>query len=440
MTVQTDLLKKIVRRYFAEDSVGAAHELEQLPIEDALGLLLDQHPKTAAKILRDLPSAYAAELVTHADPASIAPVLNISGSETCASIFLTLPSDQRKRMLDALPMELKEQIQELLEFPEGSVGRAMKTDYTAFQAEVSVNEAITSLKTGVGKRTPPANIYVINPERVLLGVVGMRELITTDGETTLQDLMKRDILSVHAFDETHKALSILAGRGFTSVPVIDSQNRLLGVVRATSLLEGAEATAHEDLQKLFGVSKDERAFSSTWFSLRKRLPWLHVNLATAFLAAAVVAFFEDTIAKITILAVYLPVVAGQGGNAGAQSLAVVMRGLVMREIPERDVKKLIWKESKIGIINGVVIGFVTAGIAWMWQGNPFLGVVIGLAMIVNLTVAGLAGAAIPILMKKVGLDPAQSSSIILTTVTDVLGFFAFLGFAVVFQDQLIGNP
>ena len=440
MTEKTDLLRKIVRRYFAENSVAAAHELVQLPVEDALKLLLDQQDKIAAQILRDLPSAYAAEMVVQADPASIAPVLSISGSETCASIFLTLPSDQRKRMLDALPMELKEQIQELLEFPEGSVGRAMKTDYTAFQAEVTVSEAVTALKTDIGKRTPPANIFVINPERVLLGVVGMRELITADDKTSLQDLMKQDILSVHAFDETHKALSILAGRGFTSVPVIDSQNRLLGVVRATGLLEGAEATAHEDLQKLFGVSKDERTFSSIWFSLRKRLPWLHVNLATAFLAAAVVAFFEDTIAKITILAVYLPVVAGQGGNAGAQSLAVVMRGLVMREIPERDVKKLVWKECKVGVINGVVIGLVTAGIAWMWQGNAFLGLVIGLAMIVNLTVAGLAGAAIPVLMKKVGLDPAQSSSIILTTVTDVLGFFAFLGFAVIFQDYLIEAP
>ena len=340
-------------------------------------------------------------------------------------------------MLEALPVELKEQIQELLEFPVGSVGRAMKTDYTAFQAEKTVGEAIISMRTDAGKRTPPANIFVINPERVLLGVVGMRELIVADSDTALQDLMKRDILSVHGFDETSKALHILAGRGFTSVPVVDPQGKLLGVVRATGLLEGAEAVAHADIQKLFGVGKDERAFSSIWFSLKKRIPWLHVNLATAFLAAAVVALFEDTIAKITVLAVYLPVVAGQGGNAGAQSLAVVMRGLVMREIPERDVKKLVWKESKIGVINGIVIGLVTAGIAWMWQGNPFLGLVIGLAMIVNLTVAGLAGAAIPVLMKKVGLDPAQSSSIILTTVTDVLGFFAFLGFAVIFQDQLI---
>ena len=173
------------------------------------------------------------------------------------------------------------------------------------------------------------------------------------------------------------------------------------------------------------------------FCLQKRLPWLHVNLVTAFLAASVVALFEDVIARITVLAVYLPVVAGQGGNAGAQSLAVVMRGLVMKEIPAQRVRALLAKESIIGAVNGVAIGLVTAGVAWAWNGNPYLGLVIGLAMIVNLTAAGFSGAMIPIAMKKFGLDPAQSSSIVLTTVTDVVGFFAFLGFAVMLQDLLI---
>jgi len=172
------------------------------------------------------------------------------------------------------------------------------------------------------------------------------------------------------------------------------------------------------------------------FSLRKRLPWLHVNLGTAFLAASVVGLFEDVIARFTVLAVFLPVVAGQGGNAGAQTLAVVMRGLVLREIPRGKIWRLILKETSVGILNGVAIGLVTALVAWMWHGNAVLGVVIGLAMIVNLFAAGLSGAAIPLTMKTMGLDPAQSSSIVLTTVTDVVGFFSFLGFAVLFQNHL----
>jgi magnesium transporter len=188
---------------------------------------------------------------------------------------------------------------------------------------------------------------------------------------------------------------------------------------------------------MFGASPDERAFSPMLFSLRKRLPWLHVNLATAFLAAFVVSLFEGTIAKITVLAIFLPVVAGQGGNAGAQSLAIVMRGLVMREIPRQRVRALVIKEGMLGIITGTVTGIVTGLIAWLWQGSAFLGVVVGLGMIVNLFFAGLSGASIPIVMRALGWDPAQCSSIILTTVTDVVGFVAFLGFAVLFQGYLV---
>jgi magnesium transporter len=208
-------------------------------------------------------------------------------------------------------------------------------------------------------------------------------------------------------------------------------------VKANQLIGHVQQEATEDLLKMFGAGGTERTFSPIGFSLRKRLPWLNVNLLTAFLAAAVVAIFEDTIAQITALAVFLPVVAGQGGNAGAQSLAVVMRGLVMREIPREKFWKLISKESKIGLVNGISIGLITALVAWLWYDNAMLGVVIGLAMIVNLVVAGLSGAAIPLIMKSWGFDPAQSSSIVLTTITDVVGFFAFLGFARIFMKFLM---
>ena len=167
-----------------------------------------------------------------------------------------------------------------------------------------------------------------------------------------------------------------------------------------------------------------------------RLPWLYINLATAFLAGFVVSLFQGIIAKVTVLAVYLPIVAGQGGNAGAQSLAVVMRGLVMREIPTNKAWQLTLKEFWIGIVNGLAIGIVTASVAWLWHKNIMLGVVVGLAMIVNLAIAGLTGAAIPLTMKAIGLDPAQCSNIILTTFTDVMGFFALLGLAVLFQGYL----
>jgi magnesium transporter len=214
------------------------------------------------------------------------------------------------------------------------------------------------------------------------------------------------------------------------------ENHILGIIKAERMIRGVQEDTTKDIQMMFGAGGDERVFSTIWFSLKKRLPWLHVNLATAFMAAAVVAIFEDIIAKITVLAVFLPVVAGQGGNAGAQSLAVVMRGIVMREIPQNKKVALIIKEGKLGAINGVIVGVVTALVAWIWQASPYLGVVIGLGMLFNLIFAGLSGASIPLLMKRIGIDPAQSSSIVLTTVTDIMGFLAFLGFAVLFQGYL----
>jgi magnesium transporter len=264
----------------------------------------------------------------------------------------------------------------------------------------------------------------------------MRDLMLAPGGAELESVVKGEVFAVNAFLDREEVASELSKRRYFAAPVVDSENRMLGVIRSDQLISEVQAEATEDIQKIFGAGGDERSFSPITFSLRKRLPWLHVNLATAFLAASVVGLFQDIIARITVLAVFLPVVAGQGGNAGAQSLAVVMRGLVMREIPRGKAMRLILKESFVGVLNGLIIGTVTALVVWLWHGNPFLGIVIGLAMIVNLLAAGFSGAAIPITMKALGFDPAQSSNIVLTTVTDVVGFFSFLGFAVVFQAYL----
>ena len=266
----------------------------------------------------------------------------------------------------------------------------------------------------------------------------MRDLMLAAPDKKLEEISRKDLFALHCFTGQQEAANEMAKRKFFAAPVVDSENRVLGLVKAERMIHGVQEEMSKDIQQMFGAGGDERVTSDIGFALKKRLPWLHINLATAFMAAGVVAMFEDIIAKLTVLAVFLPVVAGQGGNAGAQSLAVVMRGIVMREIPKGKRLQLVFKEGKIGAISGLIIGLVTAGVAWLWYGNPYLGVVIGLGMVVNLICAGLSGASIPLAMKKVGIDPAQSSSIILTTVTDVVGFMAFLGFAVLFQQYLVG--
>jgi len=221
-----------------------------------------------------------------------------------------------------------------------------------------------------------------------------------------------------------------------SLPVVDFEGKLLGIIRYDALVSAAKQDATEDVQAMFGAGRDEQALSKVSFAIRKRLPWLEINLATAFLAAAVVGLFEETIARITVLAVFLPVVAGQSGNTGSQALAVTMRGLALREIRTRHWFRVARKEILVGFFNGCAVALTTSLIVFFWANSVGLALVIAVAMVISMAVAGLSGAVIPILLKAVGQDPAQSSSIILTTVTDVVGFFAFLGIATMLSSML----
>ena len=279
--------------------------------------------------------------------------------------------------------------------------------------------------------------YVVDDHQRLLGVLSMRDLMLAPSDELLENVMRGDVFTVDGSLDREEVANQLSGHRFFAAPVVDAEKRLLGIVKSDQLIEEVQEEASEDIQKMYGAGGDERPFSPVAFSLRKRLPWLHVNLLTAFTAAAVIALFEDLIARITILAVFLPVVAGQGGNAGAQTLAVIIRGIVLREIPPHRISRLLLKEVWLGVLNGLVIGAVTGLVAWLWNGNPFLGVVIALAMLVSLAIAGLAGAVIPLGMKALRRDPAQSSMILLTTITDIVGFLTFLGFALLFQQYLI---
>ena len=218
------------------------------------------------------------------------------------------------------------------------------------------------------------------------------------------------------------------------MPVVDFDGRLLGIIRYDALVNAAKQEASENLQTMFGAGKEERALSKVSLAIRKRLPWLEINLGTAFLAAAVVGIFEDTIAKITALAVFLPVVAGQSGNTGSQALAVTMRGLALREIRARHWLRVARKEIMVGLLNGIAIALTTSVVVQIWTGSFGLALVIGIAMVLSMAIAGMSGAVIPVLLKALGQDPAQSSSIVLTTVTDVFGFISFLGLAKLFLE------
>jgi magnesium transporter len=429
-------LLPLVRRFFETDSVAAARTLDGMDHDDALSVLKALPSTLAAQAFGHLQALQGATLLKDAPPSLFKEIVEKLGAEQGAGIFAALPESHRQKFLGQLSSKAKRDIQELLTFPEGSAGRLMAKDFVAFHTGIKVREAIQRMRQLAGRKALSSYTYVIDSENHLVGVINMRDLILARGDAELESIMRTQVFSVDSFMDREDVARQLTQHGYFAAPVVDSDGRLLGVVKSDRLIGQVQEKATEDMQRMFGAG-DERTNSPISYALRKRLLWLNINLGTAFLAASVVAIFEGIIAKITVLAVFLPVVAGQGGNAGIQTLAVVMRGLVMREIKPGQFRRLLGREAILGFVNGAAIGVVTGLVAWVWHGNPFLGIVIGVAMIIGMVVAGLAGAAIPLTMKALGLDPAQSSGIILTTVTDVVGFFAFLGLAMLFQGYLM---
>jgi magnesium transporter len=274
------------------------------------------------------------------------------------------------------------------------------------------------------------NVYVVDEEEKLLGRVSLQLIAISPPEELLRNLMVKSV-SIHVMSPQEEVVDLLQDGKLISLPVVDLDNKLLGIIRHDALINAAQQDAAEDALAIFGAGREERALSKVSFAVRKRLPWLEINLATAFMAASVVGIFEDTIARITILAVFLPVVAGQSGNTGSQALAVTIRGLALREFRVAQWFRVARKEATVGFINGIAVSLTTALIVYFWASSFGLAVVIAVSMVLSMVIAGFSGAVIPIFLKSIGQDPAQSSSIVLTTITDIVGFLSFLGLATI---------
>jgi magnesium transporter len=303
-----------------------------------------------------------------------------------------------------------------------------------FRADARASDVGSSLRES--RRLADHVVMVVGQDGQLRGTLPTLQVLLAPPEARLETLGLEPTPAIQAFAHRDEVAEAIEARRLTAMPVVDINERPVGLLSLGALARVAEQEVATDMQSMVGVSREERALSSVGFAVRKRLPWLQINLATAFLAASVVGLFEATIAQFTALAVLLPVVAGQSGNTGAQSLAVTMRGLTLHEITLRQWVPVMLKESSVGLLNGLAVAAVTMAGVYIWSGSFGLCAVIGLAMVTSMTIAGVAGAGVPLILRAVGQDPASSSSIVLTTVTDVMGFFSFLGLAALFQAWL----
>ena len=361
-------------------------------------------------------------------------VLTVASPRLALLLLTGISEEDRTAVLETLPAALREDLQRLWQFDEDSAGRLMDRPLDSIRVDMTVADTLSVLKRSDLKRL--RSFYVVDEENRLAGRVDMQAVALAQPDDLMGDMLVPIEGAVPLTASREEVVAQLDRYRVDSVPVVDRENRLVGVVRYQRLFEAIESVAMADLQKMVGGSADERALSTAFYAVRKRLPWLHINLLTAFLAAAVVGLFENLIAQFTALAVLLPVVAGQSGNAGSQALAVTIRGLALREIGTREWRRVLRKEVQVGVVDGLALA-ATCGLGvFVWSQSVGLAVVIGVAMILSMVAAGISGALVPMILTRFGQDPATASSIILTTVTDVAGFFSFLGTATLLSFML----
>ncbi len=411
----------------AEYPDEAAARLESAR-DDESAVLLDALPRDAAvAVIRRLTPDRAARVVASLPPAAARDVLSSLNPNAAAALLARLDPEERERCFAAIDPGVAAELRELTTWPAESAGALMDPRVTSFRPDASAEDVVQRLRRFRDRRIN--DVFLVDEECHLAGAVSLQDVVLADPEQQLAGLVQGASVFVSALASQDEVVETFESHRVRSLPVVDFEGRLIGVLRQRELIRASRDQATASAVTMVGASEDERALSSPLFAIRKRLPWLQVNLVTAFLAAAVVGIFEETIARVTALAVLLPVVAGQSGNTGAQALAVTMRGLALREVRSRHWLRVAGKEALAGAGNGLAVAATTAAAAFLWSRSTGLALVIGTSMVLSMTLAGLSGAVIPMLLVALRQDPAQSSSIILTTVTDVVGFLSFLGIA-----------
>jgi magnesium transporter len=407
---------------------GAA-VLQDLPRELSAEVTEYLDPDTAAGILREMDSHLAATVIMDMEAPEASMVLAAMDPDDRVDILGHIPEPMHQRLLDEMTAQQVSEVRRLERYPPDTAGGIMTTEVTALPEDLTVEQAIDELRRLSEQLEQMFYVYVVDKRGHLVGVLSMRDLILARPETRLAQIMKSNVLSVPATLDQEEVARRFRKYSYLAMPVTDDRGRLIGIITVDDVVDVMEEEATEDVQRMFGAGAEERLNSPWLFSFRKRVWWLVINLFTAFFAAGVVALFDATIQMFVALAVYMPVVAGTGGNASAQAMAVAVRGIAIGRVDRSLLRHVILRELRVGLATGLIIGGITAAVAVVFHGSPMLGVVVGLALIINHTCACATGATIPFLMKYLGFDPAQSSTIFATTITDVVGFFALLGLA-----------
>jgi magnesium transporter len=369
------------------------------------------------------------EILEELPPATVAEGVRELDSDDAVAILENLPKEEQAEILEQLPAPERVALARSLDYPEYSAGRRMQTEFIAVEPHWTVGQTIDYMRETPDLPDRFWELYVVDADRKLKGVVALDRLLRTKRPVPIAELIEEDLRTVRAIDDQEEVARLFERYDLVSAPVVADDNRLVGVLTFDDIVDVIEEEAEEDIKALGGVGREEELSDSVWTIARGRFPWLFANLLTALLSSWVISNFEGSIAKMVALAVLMPIVASMGGNAGTQTMTVTVRALATRELSSANTWRIIRREVLVGVLNGLSFALIMGVIAATWFDITDLGLVIGLAMVTVLAAAALGGILIPLILTRLGVDPAVSSGPFVTTVTDVVGFLSFLGIA-----------
>ena len=435
-----------------------SEHLEAQEHEAAFGIFRGLHPADQAELIAELDQGQrrlligymaleeTARVLEHMEPEdavrvfgrmeapALSDVLEQAAPDVAADFLRQMPQEQSQQALEE--MEDREEVAPLLDYSDESAGGLMTPEYLSVREDVTVTNALDSVRILGPDAEDIGSIMVVDEQRKLVGSLGLVRLALSRPATLMRDIMDPEVVSVLAGTDQEECARLMEHYDLRYLPVIDEERRLIGVILVEDLVDVLQEEATEDMYSMTGIV-GERLFGPVPGSIRRRLPWLTLNLGTTILAALVISLFESTIRQMVVLAVFLPVIAGQGGIGGTQTLTLVIRSIALGDVPRERAFRLLRKEFLLGTVHGILLGVIIGLIAYAWKGNFWLGLVLFLAMIGNMVVAGLAGASTPLALRLLRLDPALGSAVIVTTITDIVGFLLFLGIAAALISRLV---
>ncbi len=419
-----DEIKAIITDIHPVVILDLIHENE----DSALALLAHLSDEVIADIVEEEDDEDKYELLKLFSDVKQKHILEEMSNDEVTDLLGELEDEEQQELLAKLSSEDRQDVKELMCYDEDSAGGLMTTEFISIRAKNTVRQTFEYLQRNTDGETA-YYLYVTDRQNVLKGVVSLRDIVSSTFDTNMLEITNPNVISVR-YDEDQEAVwKQFEKYGFVMMPVVDEENHMLGIITVDDIMDVIQEETTEDINRLGQVGKEERIDSQLFESLKSRLPWLVINLFTAVMAAAVISLFEGTISQVVSLATIMPIVTGMGGNAGTQSLTIVVRGLSLGELTKENAVSILAKEVGVGLFSGIVIGVLIAVGAMLFERNPMFGLVTGAAMFLNMILANIAGYFIPVLLEKCHVDPALASGVFVTTVTDVLGFLFFLGLA-----------